>query len=243
VLFVNNVWFQQDDAISFCLQVRQFLNHSFHSKWIGRRDIEWSSRFFYMNPWIIFFGVVWKTLCVQWNLKTSTWKHKLRNHILNIATSIILENINNAKCSKQFLWMFVKFVDGQQFEHLINWKNINTMKRVWREFEIDKYRGNDELWGPDLHPHARTYTQKNKSDWETSTWYILNNTNVDNIVPLSFITQKYLTLYSSVWLKVTYQYTNISCWFNSIFCCNGIYILFYNVSLIINKILCSDYQF
>jgi len=35
----NNVWFQQDDAsLHFVINFRQFLNHTFPGKWIGRRD-------------------------------------------------------------------------------------------------------------------------------------------------------------------------------------------------------------
>lgn len=42
----NNVWFQQDGPPPhFGLQVRQFLNHTFPGKWIGRRGTtEWPPR-------------------------------------------------------------------------------------------------------------------------------------------------------------------------------------------------------
>jgi len=154
---------------------------------------------------------------------------KLRNHILNIVTSIILENVNNAKCSKHFLWAFVKFVDRHQFKHLIKWKNINEesltsiniVGMVNCGILISILTHIHARMHARTHAHTHTHTHKRVNPIGKlppgAPWIML----MPVVLYLSsFITQKYLIFYSSVWFWSSHAIISIACWFNSIFCCN-----------------------
>lgn len=115
----NNVWFQQDGAPPhFAINVRQFLNHTFPGRWIGRRGaLEWPPRSPDLNLLDYFF---WG------HLKNSVYAtkpenvHELRNRILDVVASINAENLQNVLHNFYERLAHCQTVIGHQFEHLIH---------------------------------------------------------------------------------------------------------------------------
>jgi len=113
----DSVWFQQDGAPHFSLQMRNFLNNTFPERWIGRRGaIEWPPRSSDLSPLDFFF----------WGyLKDRVYKIKPQNlndlqvRIIDEVALITPEILQNVQTNFYDRLAHCQTVEGRQFEHLL----------------------------------------------------------------------------------------------------------------------------
>jgi len=114
----NNIWFQQDGAPAhFGLPVRNFLNHIFPNRWIGRGgEIEWPARSPDLNPLDFFmWGFLKNKVYYNRPHNIEDLKNRIRNEIGNIVPDMLERVIEEFKHRLGYCLAN----NGEQFEHLI----------------------------------------------------------------------------------------------------------------------------
>lgn len=114
----NRIWLQQDGAPPhFGLNVRQFLNDTFHNRWIGRRGpIEWPPR----SPDLTLLDFfLWGYLKNKVYVNRPNDIESLKDRIRIEMRAITPEMIQNTLDEFQRRIYHCQAVNGLQFEHLL----------------------------------------------------------------------------------------------------------------------------
>lgn len=112
------IWFQQDGAPPhYARPVREFLQHNFPNRWIGRRGpIEWPARSPDLTPLDFFlWGYLKSKVYFNRPENVEALKERIRQEIRSISP----EKIDNVQQSFYHRLGHCLAVNGQQFEHLI----------------------------------------------------------------------------------------------------------------------------
>lgn len=114
----ESIWFQQDGAPAhYGINVRRFLDETFHGRWIGRRGIiEWPPRSPDLAPLDFFLWGYLKDRVYRTNPQDLD---ELRRRIVEEAALIPREYIRNAVHAFYTRIGYCQEVVGRQFEHLL----------------------------------------------------------------------------------------------------------------------------